>query len=39
MNFLLKDNHILLTAVFFANGKELVTIDDITEWKRSQNIL
>jgi PAS domain S-box-containing protein len=31
-----KDKDILFTAVFFPNGKELVTIDDITEWKRSE---
>ena len=32
-----KDKDILFTAVFFPNGKELVTIDDITEWKRSED--
>jgi len=31
-----KDKDILFTAVFFPNGKELVIIDDITEWKRSK---
>ena len=33
-----KDKDILFTAVFFPNGKELVTIHDITEWKRSEDI-
>jgi PAS domain S-box-containing protein len=33
-----KDKDILFTAVFFPNGKELVTIDDITAWKRSEDI-
>ena len=33
-----KDKDILFTAVFLPNGKELVTIDDITEWKRSEDI-
>jgi PAS domain S-box-containing protein len=32
-----KDKDILFTAVFFPNGKELVTIDDITEWKQSED--
>jgi PAS domain S-box-containing protein len=31
-----KDKEILFTAVFLPNGKELVTIGDITEWKRSK---
>jgi PAS domain S-box-containing protein len=31
-----KDKDILFTAVFFPNGKALVTIHDITEWKRSK---
>jgi PAS domain S-box-containing protein len=32
-----KDKDILFTAVFFPNGKELVIVDDITEWKRSED--
>ena len=32
-----KDKDILFTAVFFPNGKELVTIDDITAWKQSED--
>jgi PAS domain S-box-containing protein len=34
-----KDKDILFTAVFFANGKALVTIDDISERKRSEEII
>ena len=33
-----KDKDVLFTAVFFPNGKELVIIDDITAWKRSEEI-
>ncbi len=34
-----KDKDILFTAVFFPNGKELVTIDEITERKRSEETI
>jgi PAS domain S-box-containing protein len=34
-----KEKDILFTAVFFANGKTLVTIDDLTERKRSEGII